>query len=116
MKDLLGFEEDGSRRPHMLGHFFLAIDIDSFTDLAAFKETTGRILRALRASRKAAGQDRIYTCGEKEHLEETGRGGIPLGRELQRQILAMRDELGLTRYRFEFEPVPADPPDSRNRE
>ena len=27
MKDLLGFAPDGSRRPYMLGHFFLAIDV-----------------------------------------------------------------------------------------
>ena len=33
MKDLLGFAPDGSRRPYMLGHFFLAIDIEHFIPL-----------------------------------------------------------------------------------
>ncbi len=33
MKDLLGFAPDGSRRPYMLGHFFLAIDIEHFLPL-----------------------------------------------------------------------------------
>jgi LDH2 family malate/lactate/ureidoglycolate dehydrogenase len=34
-----------------LGHFFIAIDVNTFTDLADFKKTTGDILRSLRASR-----------------------------------------------------------------
>ncbi len=47
MKDLLGFAPDGSRRPYMLGHFFLAIDIEHFVPLDTSRRITGQIMRAL---------------------------------------------------------------------
>lgn len=87
-----------------LGHFFMVYDISAFTDLDDFKKTTGDILRALRASKKIKGQDRIYTAGEKEHLAwlERKDKGVPLNESLQQEMLQMRDELGLdTRFPFE---------------
>lgn len=105
LKQLSGFAEDGHKVPHCIGHFFMAIDIECFTPLAAFKKTTGDILRQLRASKKAPGAKRIYTCGEKEYLAwlERKDKGVPVTRETQKQLLAMRDELGLKQHRFEFE-------------
>lgn len=104
MKQLSGLEGE-ERVPYKLGHFFMAINVESFTDLAAFEKTTGDILRQLRASAKAPGEERIYTCGEKEHLVwlERKDKGVPVNKELQKQILTMRDELGLLEYRFQFE-------------
>ena len=62
------------------------------------------ILRALRASEKAPGHDRIYTAGEKEHLVwlERRDKGVPVGDAVQKEILAVRDELKLP-YTFPFE-------------
>lgn len=104
LKQLLGFES-GQKVPYKLGHFFLAMNIDAFTDLELFKKTTGDILRLLRSSRKAPDAERIYTCGEKEHLAWLQRRdkGVPLNKALQGQIITMRDELELKAYRFEFE-------------
>lgn len=104
MKQLTGVE-DGRKVPYRLGHFFIAINVSAFTELEAFKRTTGDILRQLRSSAKAPGSDRIYTCGEKEHLAwlERKDRGVPVNTELQEQIVTMRDELGLNEYRFEFE-------------
>jgi L-2-hydroxycarboxylate dehydrogenase (NAD+) len=104
LKRLGGKDAEGKDVPIPLGHFFLAIDIECFTDLAAFKKTTGDILRALRASTKAPGKERIYTCGEKEHLawQERKGKGAPVGAALQRELMVMRDELELP-YRFPFE-------------
>jgi LDH2 family malate/lactate/ureidoglycolate dehydrogenase len=104
LKQLSGFDVGGNRAPYRLGHFFMAVNISAFTELEAFKKTTGDILRALRGSQKAPGAERIYTCGEKEHLAwlERKESGVPLGVELQKQLIAMRDELGLEGHRFEF--------------
>jgi LDH2 family malate/lactate/ureidoglycolate dehydrogenase len=104
MKQLMGIE-DGKKAPYKLGHFFIAIQVEAFCDLAAFKKTTGDILRQLRASKRAPGCKRIYTCGEKEHLAwlERQKTGIPLDQEVQKQIIAMRNELGLGQYTFDFE-------------
>ena len=90
--------------PIPLGHFFMAIDIECFTEVDAFKKTTGDILRALRASKKAPGKERIYTCGEKEHLawQERKDKGAPVDAAVQRELVAMRDELQLP-YTFPFE-------------
>jgi len=103
MKMLLGFK-DGRKTPYCLGHFFMAIDIAAFTEVADFKKTAGDILRALRASRKMPGADRIYTAGEKEYLvwQERKNKGAPLNAELQNEIRQMISELGLTGYAFSF--------------
>jgi LDH2 family malate/lactate/ureidoglycolate dehydrogenase len=94
LKTLSGINADGSHRPYHLGHFFMAVQIGAFTDPAAFKKTAGDILRELRASKKAAGQDRIYTAGEKEYMafrERSGKG-IPLNPAVRKSLEAARDE------------------------
>ena len=104
LKDLLGFAPDGSRRPYMLGHFFLAIDIEHFVPLEVSKQITGGILRALQASRKAPGQERIYVAGEKEWEKEkvVRERGLPVNENLRRELQAMRDELGIEGYEAHF--------------
>jgi LDH2 family malate/lactate/ureidoglycolate dehydrogenase len=104
MKDLLGFTEDGSRRPFMLGHFFLAIDIEHFVPLEMAKQITGQIMRRLQNAKKVPGQERIYVAGEKEYiLEQTvRRQGVPVNRNLRRELQFMRDELDLGGYEDYF--------------
>jgi L-2-hydroxycarboxylate dehydrogenase (NAD+) len=104
MKDLLGFAPDGSRRPYMLGHFFLAIDIEHFIPLELSKQITGGIMRALQASSKAAGQDRIYVAGEKEYEKEKSarEQGVPVNPNLRQELQIMRDELGIEGYEAYF--------------
>ncbi|MBN1671635.1 MAG: Ldh family oxidoreductase [Kiritimatiellae bacterium] len=105
LQDLRGYDEAGNRIPYKLGHFFLAIDIGHFVPIDAFKKTTGDIIRRLRASRKAPGETRIWTAGEKEYEMERRRAreGVPANPNLQKNILVMRDTLGLNQYRFAFE-------------
>jgi L-2-hydroxycarboxylate dehydrogenase (NAD+) len=107
LKQLNGIDDAGRKIPYCLGHFFMAMNIEAFTDLDAFKKTTGDILRALRESQKAEGAERIYTCGEKEYLAWLDRKdkGVPVGKVLQQQMIQMRNELGLSQYQFPFENV-----------
>lgn len=104
LKMLTGFR-DGKKVPYGLGHFFMAIDISHFIEVDEFKKITGDILRQLRNSKKMPGAERIYTAGEKEHLVwlERKNKGVPAGEELQAEIISMRNEMGLTSYRFPFE-------------
>lgn len=104
MKDLLGFAGDGSRRPYMLGHFFLALDIEHFVPLEVSRRITGGIMRALQNARKAPGQARIYVAGEKEYEQEkvVRERGIPVNRNLRRELQMMRDELGISGYEEHF--------------
>ena len=105
MRKLMGVDESGQKAPYRLGHFFLVIDIELFTSLESFKQITGNILRELRASKKAPGAERIWTCGEKEYYISLDREkhGVPVDGGLQKQLVAMRDELGLDQHCFPFE-------------
>lgn len=104
MKMLLGLE-NGKKVPFHLGHFFIAIDTEAFMGADSFRKTTGDILRELRASKKAPGHDRIYTAGEKEWLvwQERKNSGVPVTEPVQKEICEVRDNLGLTQYRFPWE-------------
>lgn len=95
----------GKKVPYHLGHFFIAINISFFTELEEFKKIAGDILRALRASKKAPGQERIYTAGEKEYETWLSRKtrGVPINRSVQKEMIAMRDETGLSEFTFPFE-------------
>ena len=105
LKGLLGFNTDGSKRPYHLGHFFIAIDIAAFIEPAEFKQASGEILRQLRNSKRAPGEQKIYTAGEKEYLNWLERcdKGVPVTTALQKQMLQLKRELNLQQYKFPFE-------------
>jgi len=104
MKMLTGLK-DGKKVPYSLGHFFIAIDINAFTDPEDFKKTTGNILRELRASKKMPGQNRIYTAGEKEHDTwiERKDNGVPFTTELLEEFRGLCKSYDLEEYLAYFE-------------
>lgn len=53
--------------PGAVSHFFGAIKIDGFRDVADFKADMDRELRSFKDAQKAPGFDRIYVAGEIEH-------------------------------------------------
>jgi LDH2 family malate/lactate/ureidoglycolate dehydrogenase len=67
-------------KPSNIGHFLGAIDINAFTDVGEFKQRMDLMIKMIKSSAKARGQDRIYIHGEKEwELEERyTKTGIPL--------------------------------------
>ena len=105
LKALDGKDEEGKIRPYHLGHFFIAIDTEAFMGAEAFKKTCGDILRELRGSEKAPGQERIYTAGEKEYDVWMYRKdkGVPVTEAVQKEFIGLRDEFGLTQFKFPFE-------------
>ncbi|MHA1792328.1 MAG: Ldh family oxidoreductase [Promethearchaeota archaeon] len=105
LKAISGFDENGNKVHFRVGHFFMAIDPEQFMGLDSFKKTAGDILRALRASKKAPGQERIYTAGEKEHYmyEVIRKEGVPINEALAKNLLIIKKELGLDQYSFPFE-------------
>ncbi|MBN2219189.1 MAG: Ldh family oxidoreductase [Kosmotogaceae bacterium] len=105
LKMLTGITDNNEKKPIPIGHFFIAIDIEPFTKLDDFKKLAGDILRELRESRKAPGQERIYTAGEKEYEAWQFRKdrGAPLNEVLRKQLVQLRDELQLHRYKFSWE-------------
>lgn len=104
MKALSGVSPEGKPQMYHLGHFFFVVDPDAFMGQETFRKTAGDICRALRASEKAPGYDRIYTAGEKEYLAWLDRKekGVPVGEAVQKELTELRDKLNLP-YHFPFE-------------
>ncbi|HOK81642.1 MAG TPA: Ldh family oxidoreductase [Clostridia bacterium] len=104
LKMLTGVQ-DGKKVPYHLGHFFIAIDTEAFMGLEAFKKTAGDIMRELRNSEKAPGCERIYTAGEKEWEVWLQRkdSGVPINEAVQKELIEIRNKLGLTKYVFPWE-------------
>jgi LDH2 family malate/lactate/ureidoglycolate dehydrogenase len=84
-------------RPSGAGHFFLALDVGQFTDLAAFRAELDRGIRAVRASRPRRGAARVYLPGEIEALnkERCLREGVPLHPGHAGPLAALGRELGV---------------------
>lgn len=94
---LSGLNEKNQPTRFRVGHFFMAMDIESFLPLDEFKHNTGELLRTLRSTRKVPGQKRIYTAGEKEfEMEQYIRAnGVPVNANLRKDILYLQQELNL---------------------
>ena len=103
-KDLDGKDENGNIRPYHLGHFFIAIDTDHFMGEDVCRKKAGDILRSMRASKKAPGEDRIYTAGEKEHeiWLQRKEAGVPINDSVQAELCKVRDDLKLN-YTFPWD-------------
>jgi L-2-hydroxycarboxylate dehydrogenase (NAD+) len=102
---MLNGSRNGEKIPYSIGHFFIVIDINAFTEPDDFKKTTGDILRELRASKKMPGQTRIYTAGEKEHdtwLERKDKG-VPFNSELLKEFSGLCKTYDLNEYLVHFE-------------
>lgn len=104
LKMLTGIGEKGEKVPYHLGHFFIAIDTNAFMGVEEFKKTAGDIMRALRSSAKAPGQERIFTAGEKEWdvWNERKDSGVPINEAVQQEMNKVRDDLKLN-YVFPWE-------------
>ncbi|MBQ9913316.1 MAG: Ldh family oxidoreductase [Clostridia bacterium] len=104
-KDLDGKDADGNIRPYQLGHFFVAIDTEHFMGEEIARKKAGDILRSMRASKKAPGEERIYTAGEKEYdiWMQRKDSGVPINESVQAEMNKVRDDLGLTQYTFPWE-------------
>jgi L-2-hydroxycarboxylate dehydrogenase (NAD+) len=102
--DLSGISPEGKTQPNYLGHFFMAIQVEAFCPLEDFKQSTGEIIRQLRAARKAPGAQRIFSAGEKEFISEkaTAAKGIPIVPTLQKDMLEMQQVLHLDQYQLPF--------------
>ena len=97
LKMLTGMDDKGNKKPYNLGHFFIAIDTEAFMGSEIFKKTTGEILRQLRNSEKAPGQEKIYTAGEKEYLSflERKDKGVPMNEAVKEDFRKVIDMFNL---------------------
>lgn len=104
LKDLNGFDADGNKIPYPLGHFFIVINPEFFMGVETFKKIAGAIMRDLRNSKKAPGEDQIFTAGEKEHIAWQYRKeqGCPVPKPLQNQASELTKRFNL-KYKWPWD-------------
>jgi LDH2 family malate/lactate/ureidoglycolate dehydrogenase len=97
LSSLSGLDENGDPTRFRVGHFFMAINVESFVELHTFKKNIGDLLRELRSSKKAPGQPRIYSAGEKEYIsmKNVREHGVPINENLRKDLLHVKQLLGL---------------------
>lgn len=103
-KALNGKDADGKLVPYHLGHYFIAIDTNHFLGEDLCRKKAGDIIRAVRNSKVAPGEERIYSAGEKEYLiwQERKNVGVPISEPVQKEMSDVRDALKLD-YVFPWE-------------
>jgi len=89
-KDVVDFNNDDTTETNT-GHAIIAISIEAFQDLKAFKQGMDTLIRDIRNSRRLPGVDRIRLPGEGTHTARADRekNGIPMPEAL----LAALDQL-----------------------
>jgi L-2-hydroxycarboxylate dehydrogenase (NAD+) len=90
-------DASGHPLPANIGHFFGALKVDGFRPLSEFKDSMDDIVRVLRSSAKADGQQRIFIHGEKEWemADERLRLGIPFHPKVVADLRSLGEELGV---------------------
>ncbi len=83
--------------PGKISHFFGAIDIAGFRDVAAFKRDMDAELRAFKDSQRAPGCERIYVAGEIEHEKTLAHreNGVPVHVKVWNGLEKLASELNI---------------------
>ena len=79
------------------GHLFGVLPVAAFDDVDSYLARCSKAIADIRGARRAPGVERIYLPGEREHLaRETRRqSGIPLGRGLLEELIALGAHYGV---------------------
>ena len=74
----------GPLNPHQGGHFFVAYDIEAFTDKEKFLDDMDELLKAVVEHPPGKGHDRVVYPGllEAEEIEKRSKDGIPYHTEV----------------------------------
>lgn len=98
LSDLNDTRKNGKLHSSCIGHFFLAMNVGHFTPIERFRNKTGNILRELRASRKAPGEERIFTAGEKSNInkERVLEEGVEIPPGVQKALSELRELLDIS--------------------
>ena len=96
IRDLYNAPRD---QPQGLGHFCIAIDPNAFMPVEQFKRRMDEMIRMIKASQLAPGNERMLIPGQLEFEKEKARRthGIPLATKLVEQLRQLGRDLGSTR-------------------
>jgi L-2-hydroxycarboxylate dehydrogenase (NAD+) len=99
-----GVSRPGSEKNANVGHFFAAIKVDQLRPLDVFKQDMDQLIRQLKGSPRAEGQDRVFIPGEKEFecADLYMREGVPVYEEIVALLQQTGRENGVA---FDLSPV-----------
>ena len=94
--DMIDFNRD-DRTPTNTGQAIVAISIEAFGEVDAFKRKVDALVRAMRNSRRLPDVERIWLPGERSHEKRIAyaRDGIPLAPALVARLNELASELGV---------------------
>jgi LDH2 family malate/lactate/ureidoglycolate dehydrogenase len=95
-RNVVDFNKDFATRNNS-GHMILAVRVDNFQPVDAFKQEMDRVIREIRESERIENVDRIWLPGEMEHhrIRERLEHGIPLAPAVVDQLRQLAVELKL---------------------
>jgi L-2-hydroxycarboxylate dehydrogenase (NAD+) len=93
-RDVVDFNADDTT-PTNTGHAIVAISLEAFGGVDAFKRSVDGLVRDIRASKRLPGVDRIWLPGEQSHAKrlDRGRNGVPLPPPLLANLKELAIEL-----------------------
>ena len=97
MSQLSGLYEGDTKNPNYdIGHFFICIDPENFTDIKTFKKNVGDVMREIKSSKTAKDTKEILVPGELEY--NTSRKVRKNGIEISDELLGELNTLGLSKW------------------
>ena len=97
MSQLSGLYEGDTNNPNYdIGHFFICIDPENFTDIETFKKNVGDVMREIKSSKVARNTEEILVPGEFEYNTslEVHENGI----EISDELLVELNTLGFSKW------------------
>lgn len=84
-------------RPQNVGHFMLAVDVNSFRPLTEFKNTMDSLILSIKNSEPAEGVKELFLPGEIEYLKtkERTEKGLELNPVVAQNLLDLAREVGI---------------------
>lgn len=101
-RDVVDFNADDTT-PTNTGHAIVAISVEAFQPVAAFKASVDALVRDIRESKRLPGVDRIWLPGEQSVIKRTERTklGIPMPGPLLDSLDELAKQLGVEPLRRE---------------
>jgi LDH2 family malate/lactate/ureidoglycolate dehydrogenase len=97
MSQLSGLYEGDTKNPNYdIGHFFICIDPENFTDINTFKKNVGNVMREIKASKTAKDTNEILVPGELEY--NTSLKVHKEGIEVSDELLEELNTLGFSKW------------------
>jgi L-2-hydroxycarboxylate dehydrogenase (NAD+) len=95
-QDVVDFTKDLGKATNT-GHAIVAISVEAFMPVAAFKRAIDEAVRAMRGAQRLPGVERIWLPGEQSHRKrlERAQNGIPMPKPLRDSLDAVARDLGI---------------------